>query len=257
MRSGKLTARVTPRAALGPEARAAMWAVFARYYDAVTRASFERDLDKKQHVILLRDSGDGSIQGFSTIEVYSRLLRGKRCEVIFSGDTIIDEAYWGQQALQRAFATFLYLHKLKRPRTPVYWFLISKGYRTYVLMSRNFSSYWPRHDAPTPAEEGALLGELAAEKFGSAYDAQRGVLSFPQCEGRLKDGVVPIEESLLQHADIRFFLEKNPHHARGDELCCLGLVDLGCVWRFSTRALRKLWRRALPGVEPRRAEAVT
>jgi len=40
---------------------------------------------------------------------------------------------------------------------------------------------------------------------------------------------------------VRFFVQRNPRHAEGDELCCLGKVDLK-LWTFY---MRKLLRRRL------------
>jgi hypothetical protein len=242
--SGTLVARTLRTAALGGESREAMWGVFSRFYAEVTRDKFERDLAQKDHVILLSDSGDGSIQGFSTLQVYDRTLRGRRFIAIFSGDTIVTPDYWGQSALQKAFFRFIMRTKLQNPLTPVYWFLISKGYKTYLLLSRNFVEYYPRHDRPTPAWEAELIELLARDKYGDAFRPELGVLQFEECEGRLRSGVVPIEAKDLEHADIRFFVERNPGHGKGDELCCIGRID-AALWVSFTA---KLARRATAGL---------
>ena len=154
-----------------------------------------------QSMVILSDahpSGeDGSLQGFSTIEVYDRIRVGRKFLAVFSGDTIIEKAYWGQSALQRAFVRYVVTLKLSRPLTPVYWFLISKGYKTYLLLSRNFTSYWPRHDRPTPAWEQGLVNFLATDKYPDDYVPEQGILHFAVGEGRLKSGIAPINPTLL------------------------------------------------------------
>ena len=143
-RSGRLRGAVRPVASLTAADRDAMWAVFSRYYAAVDRARFDADLSAKDDVLLLRDTGDGSLQGFSTIEVYSRRVDGRPFVAVYSGDTVVEEAYWGQTALQRTFFTYLMKTKLRNPTRPVYWYLISKGYKTYLLLARNVPNHFPR-----------------------------------------------------------------------------------------------------------------
>jgi hypothetical protein len=225
-----------------------MWTVFRRYYADVSRTKFEADLAKKTDVILLIDDGDQSIQGFSTLEVYARRSRGRSFVSVFSGDTVIEEGYWGQSALQREFVRYVIKLKLKNPFRAVYWFLISKGYKTYLLLSRNYWTYWPRWNKPTPCWEASLIDELATEKYSTAYDADTGVLRFDAPEGRLKNGVAPIDDELRTHPDINYFCDRNPGHGAGDELCCLGKVDVLLWLKFSIRLVKKLFA---PSRKPR------
>lgn len=241
--SGRLRADVVSVRALDPAQREAMWSVFARYYADVSRATFDADLDDKDDVIVLSDSGDRSLQGFSTLKLYEETVSGRRCLAIFSGDTIVDEAYWGQRALHRRFIRYVVMQKLKRPHLEVHWFLITKGYKTYLLLARNFPAYWPRHSARTPPHEAVLLDRLARKKFGPAWRPERGVLQFDECLGRLKEGVAPIEASLLSDPDVRFFTKQNPGHGRGDELCCLGKVDLTLWVSFTARLFKRAFTR--------------
>jgi hypothetical protein len=253
-RSLRLFARTRPVRRLSPGERDALWAIFARYYADVRREAFERDLDRKQDIILLHDSGDRSLQGFSTLEVYRRALGGRRFVAVYSGDTIIEEAYWGQSALQRAFVRYLLRTWLRTPWLPAYWFLISKGYKTYLLLARNFPGHWPRAARATPPRAQAILDLLARDKFGEAY--ADGILRFDVCPGRLKEGVAPIDPSLLADPAVRFFVQRNPGHARGDELCCLGEVGPAFPAYFAARQVakglarivrrfRKLWSAAV------------
>lgn len=180
-----------------------MWRLFRAYYADVCREDFERDLAEKAHVIVLRDVGDRSLCGFSTLKVYDQEVGGRRFRAVFSGDTIVDAAYWGQSALHWTFLRFLVRQKLGALGTPLYWFLISKGYKTYLLLARNFPEHWPRHDRPTPPHAQAILDALSTARYGDAYDPTRGVLSFPEPHGRLRAYVAPLTEDELAHPTSR------------------------------------------------------
>ena len=239
--SGKLAANVVSAKNLRPKKLDDMWAVFSRYYDDVERGRFESDLSKKSHVILLRDSGDRSLQGFSTLELIPGKILGKRFLAIYSGDTIISESYWGQTALQRAFTGYTLKHMVKNPTIPVYWFLISKGYKTYLLLSRNYVEHWPRWEEPTPPFQSAVIDTLSYNKFGESWKRDLGVLKFESPQGKLKQEVAPIDLDLLcQFRDIQFFTEANPGHQEGDELCCIGRVNPAFIANFAMRTSRKL-----------------
>lgn len=251
----RLRAATVRASGLSAAQRDEMWAVFRRYYDSVTRETFEHDLSKKNHVILLQDSGDGTIRGFSTILLMDVEIEGRPIRAVFSGDTVIEEEYWGQNALHREFVLYVLRQKLSRPLDTLYWFLISKGYKTYLLLSRNFVEYWPRHDMPTPAWERALLDRCARTLYPDEWRPELGLLRFEACPGKLKEGIAPIESHMLEHADIRFFAEKNPAHARGDELCCLGLIDLRFVLHFAARTISRALSRPKPALPPRTAKS--
>lgn len=249
MRAGELEARIVPVATLDEGTMDAMWRLFQAHYDDTTRDVFERDLAEKRDVILARDGTDGSLQGFSTLTWVRRESRGRRFIAIFSGDTIIAPPYWGQKALQNAFGRYITRTMLAHPFTPVYWFLVSKGYKTYLLLTRNFPEHWPRHDKPMPAWHRAALDALARERFGDAWDPAAGVVRAHAGSGRLREGIAPVDAALLTRPDVRFFHEANPHHARGDELACLGRVSLAVWGGYLAKQLRRR-RRAATGGAP-------
>jgi hypothetical protein len=218
-----LQARVRRVRSLTAAERDAMWRLFEVSYAGAKRADFERDLSEKEHVIVLKDEAR-ALQGFSTL---LRLEDQGACAV-FSGDTIISPGFWGQTALQRAFIWYLMAQRLKRPAVPVYWFLITKGYRTYLLISRYFPNHWPRHDAPFPEAERALLDALCRRKFGAAWDPASGLLRYAGAGAeavRLAEALADVPKRLHDDPDVRFFLDTNPRWAEGDELCCLARAD--------------------------------
>lgn len=217
-----LRARVRRVRSLTPAELERMWALFETSYAGAKREAFERDLSEKHHVIVLKDV-HGGLQGFSTL---LRLELEGAC-VVFSGDTIVAPGFWGQTALQRAFIWYLMAQRHAKPGRPVYWFLITKGYRTYLLISRYFPNHWPRHDAPFPPEEGKLLDVLCRRKFGEAWDPKAGVLRYAGKGDavRLAAELADVPARLHDDPDVRFFLQANPRWAEGDELCCLARAD--------------------------------
>lgn len=235
--SGRLTARIVRVEEVGQDTIGEMWRIFSRHYDAVSRTHFERDLREKSKVILASDSGDGALRGFTTVQILRRRIAGRRIVAIFSGDTIIDPGYWGQRTLQRAFLRVLVTTKLRAPATPLYWFLISKGYKTYLLLARNFHRFWPRRGQVTPHREAGIIESLALEKFGERYSRDVGLFRAAHDSGRVRAGLAPITATMLDDPDVRFFAQRNPGHAAGDELCCLGRFDLMTCWNGFAKLL--------------------
>lgn len=189
----------------------------------------------------MRDAARRELQGFTTLCAYPHEVDGRRVRVVFSGDTVIAAPYQGQTALQRAFVRYV-MGVVVRHREPVYWFLISKGYKTYLLMSRNFLEYWPRHERPTPPAAAALIASLARRRFGASFRERDGVVRFEPPGPRLLGWVAPVEPHALAQPDVRFFLAQNPGWADGDELCCVGRVDLWMGLNYLRRLGLRLGR---------------
>jgi hypothetical protein len=217
------------------------FALFESAYDGAERARFERDLAEKQTIILLRDRDTGALKGFSTVTVHA--MPDGRGRVVFSGDTVIDREYWGQKQLQIAFTRVLLRLKLRAPRAPLFWFLISKGYRTYMLLANAFPRAVPRCDRAEDPALRAALDELAMTRFGPAYRVDTGVVHFPH--ERVREGLAPITHRLLENPHVRFFTARNPGHAAGDELACLAEVRLVDIARIVARLSAARMRRVL------------
>jgi len=235
----RLFARAHDVPTLDSKLREQMWLVFREYYADVTRELFLRDLQPKNRVIVLCDRAEGQVQGFSTLQTYHLTVTGRKIAVFYSGDTIIRKEFWGQTALQRAWLAEAMRFKLQNPITDSYWFLVSKGYKTYLLLSRNFVEYWPRHDRKTPPHAEQIIDAVSGEKFQESYCPQKGILRHNDSLGKLREEVAPIGPEQLRHADIRFFAERNPGHQAGEELCCIGKIHLGLATHYLGRLVAK------------------
>lgn len=209
----------------GP-ARAAMFDLYRRYYDACSPALFENDLTAKDFAIVIRND-DEAVVGFSTLAIVEFSADGERRRAIYSGDTVIDHSYWGTQALAFNWIRFAGQIKAQAPDVPLYWFLIVKGHRTYRYLSAFSVDFYPHWEHPTPPGARAIMDQLARRRFGDAYDPARGVVSFGELRGHLKPVWASTAPDEAARPDVSFFLQQNPGYTRGDELVCLTELSPG------------------------------
>lgn len=213
-----LAARVRRRSELDSADVRRMYALYDGYYADTSPEQFASDLAAKDYVIELTSGGE--LRGFSTVAVL-QLHAGAAVRAIYSGDTIIDHRYWGEQALAIAFCRLAGATKAAEPALPLYWFLITKGHRTYRYLGAFSHEYYPHPTRPTPALAARIIDVLAHSKFGAAWKPDLGVVRFERSLGRLRAQWSEPRPSLAGRAEVRFFLQRNPGHALGDELCCL------------------------------------
>lgn len=200
--------------------RRSMYALYERYYEGSSWDIFAADLATKDRVLLLHDD-EGAVQGFSTLTVYERTFKGVPVRVIFSGDTVVDERHWGQQALAFAWLRLAGSLKAEQPDVPLYWLLISKGHRTYRYLPALSRNFHPSLGGGASADLQPLLDVLAQERFGDAYDAHSGLVRFPESRGHLRAAYAGVPEPHRRRPEVAFFLERNPGYVHGDELVCL------------------------------------
>jgi hypothetical protein len=222
---------VTPRAELTSRDRDEMFALYASYF-AADRAVFERDLDEKHWVVLLRDD-EGRIDGFSTL---MRLDVGD-VTVFFSGDTVVARSRWGTYDLPRFWAKHVFSVAATLAPREVYWFLISSGYRTYRYLPVFFREFYPTVERPTPEHVKSLIDRIARAKFNGSYDPSAGVVRLAT-PAPLRAGISDPEERLERDPHVRFFVQVNPNHAAGDELACLVRVSPDNVTPAGQRMIR-------------------
>jgi hypothetical protein len=235
---GRLRASIVSVADLRAEDRASMFRLMQKYYDAFTEEAFHADLARKDAVILLRDRG--VIQGFSTLVSLRATDGHKTVYGIFSGDTVIERRYWGQQALQKAFLRYLFREKLRRPLSTLYWLLISKGYKTYLMMANNFAEHFPRYEMDTPPDKKNIAETFYVKLFPGCYNPATGLIVIPAETCRLKNGVAEISNELAtSNPRIAFFEKANPEWRSGVELACLARMTLATPFRYAAKAFIK------------------
>ncbi len=235
----RLRAETVAVAELSELAHDQMFQVFKDYYDSVSYQRFLDDLRGKDDVILLMDEHH-IIQGFSTIKNLALTVRGKKIYGLFSGDTVVAKAYWGQRVLGRAFLRYLVVQKARHPFSPYYWFLISKGYKTYLLMANNFEQHFPRFEREMSRWEKAVLDAFAASLYPHEYNPKTNLITFPDCHGHVRRGIADITPELREaYPRIAFFADKNPTWAQGSELACIARMTWSMPVRYGLKARLK------------------
>ncbi len=244
--NSKLKAKTIRVASLKPHQIEEMFKLFEIFYENVSFERFRSDLLQKSRVIIMIDKNK-SIQGFSTLYDFDLTHEGTKFRILFSGDTIIAPDFWGTSVLTMEFLKNIILLKLKYFNRPVWWFLISKGYKTYLLLANNFINYYPRYDLDTPANYQDLLKKLSDKFYPNKFNSISGVIEFaPREHEYLKESIAPITEELMnKFPKIKFFNEKNPNWKVGHELACIGRVDLALAFVHPFKILNKSLRKSL------------
>jgi hypothetical protein len=214
-----LEARILDVTAVDIATRRAMFAIYEQYYEPAIWAVFERDLDDKDEVLLLSDI-HGALRGFSTMKTWCVETPLGRKRLLFSGDTIIEQAFWGLQALPFRWIEHAGAILAASPETPLFWFLISKGHRTYRYLNAFAHVYYPTWQQQTPTAMSALIELAGRNVFGSRYCAETGVVRADAAGARLRAEFTGIDANRRPNPETAFFLARNPGWCRGDELLC-------------------------------------
>jgi hypothetical protein len=237
---GKLAGSVVPRAQLRVADRNRMYELLSTYFESTVRSRFEDDLAEKESAVVLRDSTNGMIQGFSTIARMEITVDSRNIVAFFSGDTIVAKEYWGETILSRLWSQTVFaegdLIRAERPSTEVFWFLICSGYKTYRFLPVFFREFYPCPTSPTPDNFKRILGALGSARFGDEYDADAGIVRFTHATP-LREGIAEITDRRLSDPMVAFFNSVNPGHARGDELACITAISRTNVTRAGARML--------------------
>lgn len=209
-----------------------MHKVFVQYYHNADLHNFVTDMGKKTGVILLQDRNSEKIVGFSTWTELDIVRNDERSIGIFSGDTVVEKEFWGNKELQKTFVKQLLKTKIKNPKTSVFWLLISKGYKTYLLLTNNFPKHYPSH-AKNNIKLESIVDEYCQQLYPSAYNKEQRLLNFGNDYQYLKDDVAEITTEMTEeNLEIRHFTKLNPSWQQGTELPCVGEVSIHMMWNF-------------------------
>ena len=236
-RRSALRGQVLPVTDMDRELEERLFQLFSRYYLHVDRSQFEHDQAEKDWVLLLSD-GHGQVQGFTTLKRYEVEVQDRRLQVVFSGNTIIDRAYWGSQELVATWCRFMARLLKDNPALPLYWFLISSGYRTYLYLPLFLHRFYPRFSCPTPPFESQLIDSLGKSKFPDEY--ADGVVRVSTPRECLVPELAAPESGKRDNPHVRFFLERNPGAWRGDELVCVAEFSLENTRRLAHTMARQV-----------------
>lgn len=194
-----------------------IWAFSSQYIEA-TREAYEKSVRQKSEIVLIREGG--KLVGLGALDIYPIVHQGAPSWVIFLGNTIFAEGYRGQNLVEKiGFLYFLKL-RLRHPTHKIYLAYGTFSYKTFLMLSRNFVTYWPHPRRPTPAKEADLIDHLARRYYGASWDPTRKIMKGSPVYN-LKGWVAHIDEERRRDPHIRFFVEINPNHQQGDSVFCL------------------------------------
>ena len=242
MTARRLTSQVLPVREIDADFTAKLYCLFASHYDNVTPSRFEADLGEKDFIVLLRDAENGEPRGFSTQQILRMQVDGRPIRALFSGDTIIDPEYWGEQELVRGWCRVVGRLLADEDKSPLYWLLISKGFRTYLYLPVFYHEFWPRHDQATPLSVQQIMDALAIRKWPQYYQPFSGLLQFPKSLGHLKSEIADVPTARADDPNVQFFLERNPTYREGTELVCLAPISLENTKSIGRRLIQQAVR---------------
>lgn len=216
-----------------------MYHIYQKYYANTDYEIFEKDFLQKTGIFLVRAPKTNQIVGFSTVIEQDFIVDGKAQHAFFSGDTIIEQEYWGSRALQRAMYRYIIAYKARHPFVPVYWILISKGFKTYLLLANNYYSYFPHYGEKHHRLE-KYIHSYCEQYFGEYFNKESGLLNFGENYQPLNADVAPITREMREKNEkIAFFEELNPTWVAGTELPCIGELTWFDLYRYVQRFLTK------------------
>ena len=216
-----------------------IWTLTSEFYD-VERDYAQAELSKRQSIAMFRKNG--VLLGMAAIDIYPVKFRGRNLTVISTAHVLIREHWRGRNLIQK-LGIRMYLHALLRhPLRPIYWFFDTFSYKSYLLLPRNFHTYWPRHDRPTPEANAALMNQLSTQTYGPAWRPARG-LAVRSGQKRLRASAAPLVLRADAGPELQFFARVNPGHAEGDMLICLCPLTPSNWLSVARKALQRRARR--------------
>jgi hypothetical protein len=234
----KLGGAILEVAQTGEEQCREMYQLFSGYFPGVTFPEFMADFTEKKWVIVLTEKEHGTIQGFSTQTVIETQVGDRTCYALFSGDTIIAREFWGEKILMAIWGRLAFDLIDQYQGRDLYWFLLCLGYKTYRFLPVFFKEFYPAVDQPDQPQLQQVLDSFARDKYGTLYDAEKGVVRMGK-GAALRRGVADIDERLRRNPHIDFFVRKNPGFSQGDELACIAPLCLNNFNRFAHRIVQR------------------
>lgn len=217
-----------------------MYLLMYEHYDNINIVKFKRDLYSKDKVFLIYNSE--MLIGFSTLKKMSLKLNEEKIIGLFSGDTIIKKGYsWGLQ-FQKEWIKYCLeeSEKNKKLNISTYWFLISKGIKTYMYLPTYFNSYTPKLNYSESEFEKSLKNIYAKKLYGERYIEESGIIKNDNTNDYLKENIENINLKKKEDENINFFISKNPNYMQGDELVCLTHISYENLTKLGKRVIKDL-----------------
>ncbi len=219
---------------LDASSKSGMFALLDEHFEDADHACFERDLAEKSCVLLVEDGG--RLAGFTTLHLYGKQFNGEPIQVVYSGDTLVHSDYRRTTGFAKGWAAAMRCFLADKPDVPLYWFLISSGFRTYRFLPVYWNSFYPRYNKRTPEWWQRLLDRLAGDRFADRYDATTGLVRLPKPQV-LRNARNGIPAGRFEDPHIAYFARRNPGYMQGDELACIAHIHPDNL----TQGGRRMW----------------
>jgi hypothetical protein len=239
MPADRIVARVLATGELTPSQWDEVWILTQEFFD-VERDYAETELRKRQRIALFHLND--ALLGMAAIDVIPARFRGRDITAICTAHVLIRENWRGRNLLQKLGWRIFLDERLRHPLRPIYWFFDAFGYKSYLLLPRNFATFWPRYDQPTPAAQAALMDALAQQAYGPAWRPARGI-AVRSGQKRMRHTAAPLVLAKDSDPHLEFFAQANPGHAEGDMLVCLCPLSWPNWLSLARNALRRLRQR--------------
>jgi hypothetical protein len=191
---------------------------------------------------LLKDS-ENQIQGFTTFVINPKGCNASSYNIVFSGDTIIARDYWGTSELVRGTAYTFGRMLVSDPHKKLYWYLMSKGHRTYMYLPLFFNQFYPSCDSQRQGDLFDIADRASRILYSDAWQPSRGIVTFKESHGQLKPELIEGAWQKKPNPHVQFFLEKNPHFDKGEELICITELHpdnaLGIVRSYMLKGMKE------------------
>lgn len=217
-----------------------MYLLMYEHYNNINIVKFKRDLYSKDKVFLVYDSEN--LIGFSTLKKLFLKLNEEKIEGLFSGDTIIKKGFsWGTN-FQKEWIKYCLKEseKNKKLNIKTYWFLISKGIKTYMYLPTYFKTYSPKLNYIENIFEKNLKNIYARKLYGERYIEKLGIIKNDSTNDYLKENIENINSRKKENENIKFFISKNPNYLEGDELVCLAEISYENLSKLGKRVIKDL-----------------
>jgi hypothetical protein len=225
-------------AALTEADREAVWSFFSRFVERDRRA-FEDKLASTREVFLGYRRRD-ELVAFGAVDVLERSVEGRTHGILFTHWAALHPDVRGRNVIQRVGARYFLRYRIAHPLRPVHWLFTASTFQSYLLLARNFRTFWPRPGSPWPARERRLVNDVMADGADRSWDPAAGVLKRHRAS-RYREGVVEDDPGLLQHPTlgpvIRFYHLQNPGQGDGDSLACLCPLTVTNCFSWARAAL--------------------
>jgi hypothetical protein len=216
-----------------------IWVLTQEFFD-VEREYAEAELRRRQSIALFHMND--ALLGMVSLDVFEAEFRGRRVTAISTAHVLLRENWRGRNLLQKlGFRVFL-RERLRHPLRPIYWFFDTFSYKSYLLLPRNFDTFWPRHDQPTPEPQAALIDSLASKVYGAAWLPDRGIVA-RSGQKRMRATAAPLILTRDSDPNLEFYARINPGHAEGDTLVCLCPLNFGNWFSLARNLQRRIRQR--------------